>query len=105
MNGDIFFLSMQVMPEKSFFGRRPPVPLCNKEIKIIVGEPIKFDLVSLRQTALSRCEDASFRSLGGPGTLLHGLDEAGQKWLYMTISEKIQTAMEGLRNFDTTVQA
>jgi hypothetical protein len=46
-----FATYIQVKPEKLFFGRRPPVPLCNTEIDMIVGEPIEFDLVGLKQEA------------------------------------------------------
>lgn len=35
------------------FGRRPLVPLFNKKIRIIVGEPIEFDLPKMTQTAIS----------------------------------------------------
>ncbi|XP_010266318.1 PREDICTED: N-acylphosphatidylethanolamine synthase isoform X4 [Nelumbo nucifera] len=86
-----------VMPEKSFFGRRPPFPLCNKDIKIVVGEPIDFDLPKLRQMAMSVSRDMSFRSSGWPMTSPHGLDEPAQRWLYTTISDRIRAIMEHLR--------
>ncbi|KAF8409841.1 hypothetical protein HHK36_002359 [Tetracentron sinense] len=88
----------KVMPENSFFGRRPPFPLCNKDIKIIIGEPIEFNLPRLRQTAISMSRELSFPSLGWPTTVPHGLNEAAQRWLYTTISDRIQTVMESLRD-------
>ncbi|MQL83106.1 hypothetical protein Taro_015592, partial [Colocasia esculenta] len=94
----------EVMPENLFFGRRPPLPLCMKNIKIIVGEPIEFDLPSLRQTAKSMSQGLSFQSLGWPKTERHGLDEAAQRWLYMNISDNIRTVMEKLRNFGVTLE-
>ena len=86
------------MPEEFLFGRRPPVPLCNKKISIIVGDPIEFDLPKMRQTAISLSHNFSLPSLGWPSTP-DGLDEAAQRCLYSAISEKIQTAMESLRIF------
>ncbi|KAI3926806.1 hypothetical protein MKW92_014193 [Papaver armeniacum] len=93
----------EVLPEKSFFGRRPPVPLWNKDIRIIVGEPIQFDLPQLRQTAISMSQGQSFDSVGWPTTSRHGLNEAAQRWLYTTISDKIRTVMEDLRGFGSTL--
>ncbi|KAH7524547.1 N-acylphosphatidylethanolamine synthase isoform X2 [Ziziphus jujuba] len=86
----------QVMPEKFFWGRRPPIPLCNKNINIIVGEPIEFDLLKMRQMAISLSHNVSSPALGWP-TCANGLDEAAQRYLYTAISEKIWTAMENLR--------
>jgi monolysocardiolipin acyltransferase len=85
------------MPEKSFFGRRPPVPLWNKEIHIIVGEPVEFDLPSLKQAARTVPQDSSFERKGWPSIMPDGLDEAAQRWLYQKISDKIQSVMETLR--------
>jgi monolysocardiolipin acyltransferase len=88
------------MPEKPFlFWKRPPVPLCNKEVKIIVGEPLNFDLSSLKQTALSMShkEEEKKDLRGWPTLQPDGLQEAPQRWLYSTISHKIQCAMERLR--------
>ncbi|OVA08776.1 Tafazzin [Macleaya cordata] len=93
----------KVMPEKSFFGRRPPLPLCNKDIRIIVGEPIEFDLPRLRQTAISMSREQSFCSVGWPTDSPHGLDEAAQRWLYTSISDRIHTVMEGLRGLGSTI--
>lgn len=86
----------QVMPENFMFGRRPLVPLFNKKIRIVVGEPIEFDLPKMTQTAISVSRNFSLPLLGWPSTS-GGLDEAAQRCLYSTISEKIRTAMESLR--------
>ncbi|GJN26115.1 hypothetical protein PR202_gb14018 [Eleusine coracana subsp. coracana] len=87
----------KVMPEKSFFGRRPPVPLCNKEIDIIVGEPIEFDLAGLKQEASLVPHDSSWERKGWPTITPGGLDEPAQRWLYQKMSDKIQSVMESLR--------
>ncbi|KAM3390187.1 hypothetical protein ACQJBY_012019 [Aegilops geniculata] len=87
----------KVMPEKSFFGRRPPLPLCGKEIQIIVGEPVDFDLPGLKQVAAMIPQDTSFERKGWPTITPEGLDEAAQRWLYQKMSDKIQSAMESLR--------
>ncbi|XWS30602.1 hypothetical protein CRYUN_Cryun23aG0000100 [Craigia yunnanensis] len=89
----------EVMPENFFLDRRPPFPLCNKKIKIIIGEPLEFDIPKMRQLAFSMSRDLSFTSRGWPIISPYGLDEAAQRCLYSTISEQIQTAMEGLRSF------
>ncbi|XVE87579.1 hypothetical protein DITRI_Ditri18aG0128800 [Diplodiscus trichospermus] len=89
----------QVMPEKFFLDRRPPFPLCNKNIKIIIGEPLEFDIPKMRQLAIAKSRDLSFTSRGWPILSPYGLDEAAQRCLFSTISERIQTAMERLRSF------
>ncbi|XP_072995986.1 N-acylphosphatidylethanolamine synthase isoform X1 [Typha latifolia] len=94
----------KVMPEKSFFGRRPPLPVCNKDIQIIVGEPIEFDLQSLRHTARTVSQESSVHSYGWPSISPDGLNEAAQRWLYTTISDQIRTVMERLRNFGSTLR-
>ncbi|XP_027770506.1 N-acylphosphatidylethanolamine synthase isoform X2 [Solanum pennellii] len=88
-----------VMPENYAFGRRPPVPLWNQEIKIVVGEPMEFNLPELREMALSQSRDSSSSSGQWPRNILGGLNEAAQKCLYMTISDQIRTTLENLRNF------
>ncbi|PON36669.1 Tafazzin [Parasponia andersonii] len=88
----------QVMPQSAPYGRRPLLPLCNKKISIIVGEPIEFDLPKMRQMAISLSRNMSLPSLGWPSTP-DGLDEATQRCLYSAISEKIRTVMESLRTF------
>lgn len=87
----------KVMPEKSFFGRRPPLPLCGKEIQIIVGEPVDFDLPGLKQVAATIPQDTSFETKGWPTITPEGLDETAQRWLYQKMSDKIQSSMESLR--------
>lgn len=92
------YCDLQVMPENFLLGKRPPFPLCNKKINIIIGEPMEFDLPKLRQIAVSVSRDIS-PCLGWPSTSPHQLDEAAQRCLYTTISEKIRTEMEHLRCF------
>lgn len=84
------------MPEKYMFGRRPPLPLCNKKIDIIIGDPIEFDLQTARQMAIAESRNGSFPTIGWPRTS-DGLDEAAQRCLYSTISEQIRASMERLR--------
>ncbi|GMH23993.1 hypothetical protein Nepgr_025836 [Nepenthes gracilis] len=93
----------EVMPEKFLFGRRPPLPLCNKHIKIIIGEPMEFDLPKLRQTAVSESRDSSFSTIRWPRISRYGLDEAAQRCLYSIISNNIQMVMERLRQFGKTL--
>ncbi|KAL9245706.1 hypothetical protein vseg_019326 [Gypsophila vaccaria] len=93
----------QVMPENYIFGRRPPIPLSNKHIKIIIGEPIELDLPRLREAALSESRADSSPRVGWPSISRYGLDEAAQRYLYSTISQKIQTVMERLRLFGKTL--
>ncbi|XVF56981.1 hypothetical protein PTKIN_Ptkin06aG0165600 [Pterospermum kingtungense] len=88
----------EVMPEKYLFGKRPPVPLCNKKIKIFIGEPLEFDIPKMSQLAISKSRDLAFTSREWPVISRYGLDEAAQRYLYSNISEQIQTAMEGLRS-------
>lgn len=93
------------MPEKSFFGRRPPLPLCGKNIQIIVGEPMDFDLQGLRRTAVTMSQESStFRSYGWPSLPPDGLNEAAQRWLYINISDRIRTVMERLRSFGSSLK-
>ncbi|KAF2291659.1 hypothetical protein GH714_027938 [Hevea brasiliensis] len=87
----------EVMPENYWFGRRPPFPLCNKRINIVVGEPIEFELPKMRQMAISMSRNLHFPSKGWPSISYYGLDETAQRCLYMAISEKIQNVMESLR--------
>ncbi|KAL5820938.1 hypothetical protein ACOSQ3_022820 [Xanthoceras sorbifolium] len=93
----------EVMPENFMFNRRPPFPLCNKSINIVVGEPIEFDLPKMRAKAISMSCDPSLPSRGWPRTSPCGLDEAAQKWLYSSISEQIRTVMESLRRFGKSI--
>lgn len=87
------------MPENYFRGRRPPVPLCNKRINIVVGEPIEFNLPKMREMAITTSRDFSFPILGWPSASPCGLDEAAQRSLYNAISDRIQAVMESLRIF------
>ncbi|KAL6532743.1 hypothetical protein OROGR_013703 [Orobanche gracilis] len=86
----------QVMPEKYRFGRRPPFPLWNKDVRIHIGDPIAFDIPKLRQEAVDMSRDSSFSHSGWPKTAC-GLDEAAQRWLYTNISHQIREVMERLR--------
>ncbi|MFS7969769.1 putative 1-acylglycerophosphocholine O-acyltransferase [Helianthus anomalus] len=86
----------KVMPEKYMFGRRPLVPLWNKDINIIVGEPIEFDIAKLKQRAISTSRSSSsFSNEGWPP--FGPLDEAAQRCLYIDISERIRSVMEKMR--------
>lgn len=86
------------MPEKFMFGKRPPVPLCNKKINMIIGDPIEFDLPAMSEMAIAESRNGPFPTLGWPSTS-NGLDEAAQRYLYTSISEQIRAAMERLRCF------
>ncbi|KAK3027585.1 hypothetical protein RJ639_042261 [Escallonia herrerae] len=88
----------KVMPENYMFGSRPPFPLCNRNIKIIIGEPVKFDIPKLKELALSTSRKSSLPSDQWPNTSPDGLDVAAQRYLYTTISEKIRSVMESLRS-------
>ncbi|XP_010537712.1 PREDICTED: N-acylphosphatidylethanolamine synthase isoform X2 [Tarenaya hassleriana] len=100
----------EVMPENYFRGKRPPVPLCGKNICIVIGQPIEFDLPEMVDSAVSASRLLDISSLPTPETkwplvtvggsrTSRELDEASQRCLYAAISEKIQTAMEKLRLF------
>ncbi|KAH6822665.1 Phospholipid/glycerol acyltransferase family protein [Perilla frutescens var. hirtella] len=86
----------KVMPESYMFGRRPPFPLCNKDIRIYIGEPIMLDIPKLKQEAIEMSRDSSFSECGWPKTIC-GLDEGAQRCLYTTISDQIRGVMERLR--------
>lgn len=92
----------KMMPETYCFGKRPPFPLWNKDIKIAVGEPIEFDIPELKQTAISMSRNLSFPNHGWPRMTPCGLDEAAQKHLYTSISERIRNVLEKLRGFSKT---
>ncbi|XP_071913718.1 N-acylphosphatidylethanolamine synthase-like isoform X3 [Coffea arabica] len=87
-----------VMPENYMFGRRPLLPLWNRNINTVIGEPIEFDLPKLKQTALYRSKDSSHSGARWPILKPCGLDEAAQRWLYTSISERIRTVMERLQS-------
>ncbi|KAJ4874472.1 N-acylphosphatidylethanolamine synthase [Raphanus sativus] len=93
----------EMMPEKYFYGRRPPLPLCNKNLKVVVGEPIEFDLPMMVQTAVSASSDhvtedtlqeAKWPVISSAG---QKLDETAQRCLYTALSQKIQSSLESLR--------
>lgn len=88
----------EVMPEKFWFGRRPPFPLCNKSINIVIGEPMEFNLPKMTQMAISMSRNLHNPTRGWPILSPSGLDEAAQRCLYTSISEQIQTSMECLRS-------
>ncbi|KAG8662943.1 N-acylphosphatidylethanolamine synthase isoform X2 [Manihot esculenta] len=69
----------KVMPENYWFGKRPLFPLCNKRINIVVGEPIEFDLPTMRQMAISMSRNLHFPGKGWPSISRYGLDEAAQR--------------------------
>eukprot|EP00271_Cylindrocystis_brebissonii_P012541 TRINITY_DN3122_c0_g1_i1.p1 TRINITY_DN3122_c0_g1~~TRINITY_DN3122_c0_g1_i1.p1 ORF type:complete len:425 (+),score=41.89 TRINITY_DN3122_c0_g1_i1:205-1479(+) len=41
----------QVMPEKHYFGKRAIAPLWGKKIRIVIGQPIHFDIPALQREA------------------------------------------------------
>ncbi|CAN1176443.1 N-acylphosphatidylethanolamine synthase [Linum perenne] len=86
----------EVMPENYRNGKRPRIPLTNKNINIIVGEPIEFDIPKLCSEAASTSNSLSFPTFGWPKLSCYGLDEAAQKCLYMNISEQLRTALQRL---------
>ncbi|PPR90390.1 hypothetical protein GOBAR_AA30278 [Gossypium barbadense] len=94
----------EVMPEKFFLDRRPPFPLCNKKIKIMIGKPLEFDIPKMRELAISKSRGDVFSSTttsrGWPVISSYGLDldEAAQRYLYSSISDEIQSAMEELQS-------
>ncbi|KAH0855405.1 hypothetical protein HID58_008045 [Brassica napus] len=92
----------EMMPEKYFYGRRPPFPLWNKDLRVVVGEPIEFDVPMMVETAFSASrhvlvpplQEAKWPVLSSAGK---ELDETAQKCLYTALSEKIQSSLETLR--------
>lgn len=99
----------KVMPEKHWFGRRPLLPLCLKNINIVVGEPMEFDLSTLQRRAESESRvlrasgdeyiegnKGHLDSSGWPTGLCKGLDEIAQKWLFLHLSDHIRNAMQKL---------
>ncbi|GER47025.1 phospholipid/glycerol acyltransferase family protein [Striga asiatica] len=96
LGGQLYADLTLVMPEKFMFGKKPPVPLCKKDISILIGEPLSFDVNKLKQKAIKMSRDLSYPHQGWPTTIC-GLDEAAQRYLYASISEQIRGAMERLR--------
>ncbi|XP_051115245.1 N-acylphosphatidylethanolamine synthase isoform X2 [Andrographis paniculata] len=89
----------QVLPENYMFGRRPLVPLWNKDIRIVIGEPMVFNIPNLKQQAeqMSREKDTVLHHHGWPETHC-GMNEAVQQCLYTIISEQLREAMQKLCN-------
>ncbi|EPS71039.1 hypothetical protein M569_03719, partial [Genlisea aurea] len=85
----------RVMPENYMLGRRPLFPLTGKDISIIIGEPILFDVPKMKHAAVETSRNSSYPSHGWPRTAC-GLDEAAQVCLYTTISDQIRGTMEKL---------
>lgn len=90
------------MPEKYLFGRRrPPFPLWNKNLRVVIGEPIEFDVPMMVETAVSASRHATAPIQEEKWPLLSSagedLDEAAQRCLYTALSEKIQSSLETLR--------
>ncbi|KAL6528927.1 hypothetical protein OROMI_028813 [Orobanche minor] len=56
----------KVMPEKFMFGKKPPVPLCNKDIRIVIGERIALDIPKLKQMAVKMSRDFRILMMDGP---------------------------------------
>ncbi|KAH9619751.1 hypothetical protein KSS87_000612 [Heliosperma pusillum] len=88
----------EVMPEDYMFGRRPPFPLSNKHIKIVVGEPIEFDLPRLRETALAESRVDSSPRLGWPNISPYRLDEAAQRCLPIFSFSRPTTLLFGFKD-------
>ncbi|KAK6154064.1 hypothetical protein DH2020_013703 [Rehmannia glutinosa] len=88
----------------SLIARAPITPIVlpivhrgfEKDIRIVIGEPIAFDVPELKQKAVKMSRDLSFSHDGWPKTMC-GLDEAAQRCLYTIISDQIQVVMERLR--------
>ncbi|KAG7587531.1 Phospholipid/glycerol acyltransferase [Arabidopsis thaliana x Arabidopsis arenosa] len=91
----------EMMPENYNNGRRPLVPLCNKDLKVVVGEPIEFDVPMMVETAVlaSRHVTPPLQEAKWPVLTSAGqeLDETAQRTLYIALSEKIQSSLETLR--------
>lgn len=90
-----------MLPENYNNGRRPLVPLCNKDLKVVVGEPIEFDVPMMVETAVlaSRHVTPPLQESKWPVLTSAGqeLDETAQRCLFIALSEKIQSSLETLR--------
>ena len=90
------------MPEKYLFERRPLLPLCFKNITIVVGKPMSFDIPTLRHTAQEFVkmsydgENPLFPATSGsPSDLKHGLvEDRASLWLYAHVADQIRIAMQ-----------
>lgn len=97
----------KVMPENYRFGRRPLLPLCFRNISIVVGEPMLFDIPSLKRTAEEAVRKVhcyqhenspplEFSNSIAP-VAKHPLPEDKVlRWLYSHVSEQIRTAMQDI---------
>ncbi|KAG0587951.1 hypothetical protein KC19_2G204100 [Ceratodon purpureus] len=47
----IYVVCLQMIPEQWWRGKRPPIPLWNKKVDIFIGEPMQFDIPTLKQDA------------------------------------------------------
>lgn len=52
MNFSVYVVDFQVVPEDWWSGKRPPLPLWNKKVDIVIGEPMQFDIPTLSQVAV-----------------------------------------------------
>eukprot|EP00250_Pteridium_aquilinum_P008521 c18011_g1_i1 orf=28-807(+) len=96
-----------VMPENYWYGRRPLLPLWFKNISIVVGEPMQFDIPSLRQAAeeavrrvySTHYEGSPLPELSNTVAPVAGcplLEDKVLHWLYSNISDQIRTVMQDL---------
>eukprot|EP00250_Pteridium_aquilinum_P008522 c18011_g1_i2 orf=28-945(+) len=97
----------KVMPENYWYGRRPLLPLWFKNISIVVGEPMQFDIPSLRQAAeeavrrvySTHYEGSPLPELSNTVAPVAGcplLEDKVLHWLYSNISDQIRTVMQDL---------
>ncbi|MCO5549146.1 hypothetical protein L7F22_002612 [Adiantum nelumboides] len=95
----------KVMPENYLFGRRPLLPLWFKNISIVVGEPMQFDMPSLRQTAeegvrrvyfTQHHESSSFPEFPCESVACDLPEDKVLHWLYSLMSDQIRTVMQEL---------
>lgn len=97
----------KVMPENYMFGRRPLLPLWFKNISIVVGEPMQFDIPSLRQTAEEAVRRVYCTQHDGlplpelakniaPLGECHLPEDKVLHWLYSHMSDQIRTVMQDL---------
>ncbi|MCO5594787.1 hypothetical protein L7F22_048821 [Adiantum nelumboides] len=95
----------KVMPENYLFGRRPLLPLWFKNISIVVGEPMQFDMPSLRQTAeegvrrvyfTQHHESPSFPEFPCKSVACDLPEDKVLHWLYSLMSDQIRTVMQEL---------
>lgn len=94
----------KVMPENYYLGRRPLLPLWFKNISIVVGEPMQFDIPRLRQRAEEAVRRVYYKQEEGsslpelpcqsaPNVLP---EDKVLQWLYSHMSDHIRTVMQEL---------